>query len=468
MAYRRLRELDKGHYTFGAAKQRRSVAERPQGVLGRLRADRPGQYVVLDTTRLDVFAMEPVTGRWVNTELTIAKDLYSRCVLGLALRAVSTKAQDVASVLFQVVTPQQWGPDVEGEVPAPYVGVPDQLITMTTGALPDTIVVDHGKVYLSGHTKTVCHRLGINIQPAIPHKPTDKPTMERFFRTLRQQLLEHLPAYKGPDVYSRGKDVEAGAFYYVAELEAIIREWLGIYHHTPHRGLCDPRLPGVDLSPVEMFARGMAVAGVLRLPASQDLRMEFLDVAWRTIQHYGVEIDGRRYDGPGLNLHRGTKSTYGGAHPGRWPIMVDHDDIRTVYFRDPDTQTWHDLTWEHAAGLDAPFSAEAADYTRRLSRDTDRHVDPGAALADLLARYSKGAVTGRREKNLARRLATQPSQEPGEGAARSEAASTPGVVDLLAHLERRRTGAQVADDVDVFERYYAEHPDQEAFEVFDE
>lgn len=148
--------------------------------------------------------------------------------------------------------------------------------------------------------------------------------------------------------------------------------------------------------------------------------------------------------------------------------MVDHDDIRTVYFRDPDTQTWHDLTWEHAAGLDAPFSAEAADYTRRLSRDTDRHVDPGAALADLLERYSKGAVTGRREKNLARRLATQPSQEPGEGAARSEAASTPGVVDLLAHLERRRTGAQVADDVDVFERYYAEHPDQEAFEVFDE
>ena len=77
-------------------------------------------------------------------------------------------------------------------------------------------------------------------------------------------------------------------------------------------------------------------------------------------------------------------------------------------------------------------------------------------------------MTGRREKNLARRLATQPSQEPGEGAARSEAASTPGVVDLLAHLERRRTGAQVADDVDVFERYYAEHPDQEAFEVFDE
>ncbi|MGP5386609.1 hypothetical protein [Brachybacterium tyrofermentans] len=155
-AYRRLRELDKGRYTFGAAKQRRSVAERPGGVLGRLRADRPGQYVVLDTTPLDVFAMEPVTGRWINTELTVAMDLYSRCILGLILRPISTTAQDVAAVMFQVVTPQTWGPTGNEDVPAPYVGVPESLLAQETGALPDTIVVDHGKVYLSQRTRAVC------------------------------------------------------------------------------------------------------------------------------------------------------------------------------------------------------------------------------------------------------------------------------------------------------------------------
>lgn len=205
VAYERLRELDKGRYTFGAAKQRRSVAERPQAVLGRLRADRPGQYVVLDTTPLDVFAMEPVTGRWINTELTVAMDLYSRCILGLVLRPISTTAQDVAAVMFQVVTPQTWGPTSSEEVSAPYVGVPETLLAQETGALPDSIVVDHGKVYLSQRTRAVCQRLGINIQPAIPCKPTDKPTIERFFRTLRHRLLEHLAAYKGPDIYSRGK-----------------------------------------------------------------------------------------------------------------------------------------------------------------------------------------------------------------------------------------------------------------------
>ena len=168
------------------------------------------------------------------------------------------------------------------------------------GVLPDTIVVDHGKIYLSEHTRSVCERLGISIQPAIPDKPTDKPALERFFRTLRQSLLEHLPGYKGPDVASRGNKVEAEAFYYVAELEQLIREWVGrVYHHTAHAGLVDPLEPRADLSPAEMFTRGVAAAGRLRLPASADLVYDFLEVEWRTIQHYGVEIDGQRYDGTG-------------------------------------------------------------------------------------------------------------------------------------------------------------------------
>ncbi len=98
-AYRRLSALEKGRYTFGSAKARRSVAGRPEGVLGRLRADRPGQYVVLDTNSLDVFAMEPVTGRWVPVELTVAMDLFSRCILGLRLTAISTKARTLQRAL---------------------------------------------------------------------------------------------------------------------------------------------------------------------------------------------------------------------------------------------------------------------------------------------------------------------------------------------------------------------------------
>ena len=477
VAYRRVDELDRGRYTFGAAKQRRSVAKRPTGVLGRLRADRPGQYVLLDSYRLDVFAMEPVTLRWVNTELTVAMDLYDRCITGLRLRPVAARSPDVASVLFQTVTPQTWG-WAAGSPAGPYAGLPDGIVLGDPGGvLPDTIVVDHGKIYLSEHTRSVCERLGISIQPAIPDKPTDKPALERFFRTLRQSLLEHLPGYKGPDVHSRGENVEAEAFYYVAELEQLIREWVGrVYHHTAHAGLVDPLEARAALSPAEMFTRGVAAAGRLRLPAKQDLVYDFLEVEWRTIQHYGVEIDGQRYDGPGINDHRITKSPYGGAHPGKWPFLVDRDDIRAVFFRDPASGAWSRLEWEHAAAVDAPFSSDAARYVRTLAAHQNRHVDPQQAVQDLLTEWAAGEVTSRRNRNLALRLASQRAQVAGDAADGAgfdrtgqdrDVASTPGVVDLLAHRQSREP--ELRDDLDdVFARYYASHPDAHGLEVFDE
>jgi len=469
VAYERVVELDAGRHTFGDAPRRRSVAKRPQGVLGQLRPNRPGEYVLMDGYKLDVFAMEPVTMRWVNTELTLAMDLYDRSVNGLRLRPVAAKSADVASVLLQCLTPQQWGrtPDSPS---GPYVGVPEHVVLGSVGVFPDTIVIDHGKVYLSEHTMGVCRRLGISVQPAIPDKPTDKPALERFFKSLRLSLLDKLSGYKGPNIASRGKDVEQGAFYYVTELEDLIREWVGdVYHLRAHRGLRDPLLPKVDLSPQEMFNRGIEFSGLLRLPAAEDLRYELMEVQWRKIHHYGVDIDGRRYDGPGLNTYRARRSDYGGAHAGKWPILVDVDDVRAVYFQDPADKRWHRLEWRLAAGINAPFSKDAADYTRRISIAEHRHVDPQQAVEDLLARWGREEVMGRRERNLAIRLATQPSSHAFDDDEVTDRASVPGVIDLLTAREARKAAPpQHPDDLDVFERYYAEHPDSEVLEVFDE
>jgi hypothetical protein len=80
-----LREISKGTSAFGGTKAKREIAGRPAAPYGRLRATRPGDYLLLDTPRLDVFAMDPVTLRWVQAELTVAMDLYDRCVTGLRL-----------------------------------------------------------------------------------------------------------------------------------------------------------------------------------------------------------------------------------------------------------------------------------------------------------------------------------------------------------------------------------------------
>ncbi len=228
---------------------------------------------MLDTQDLDVFAMEQVTCRWVRVQLTVAQDLFTRCIVGLRVTPVSTKAVDVAGVLYDAIVPQPAPSHWPDSACWPYHGVPDAVVFDESArwrgpvCAPETLVVDHGKVFLSAHVISVCTRLGISIQPAQPHKPTDKPTVERFFKTLREGLIQHLPAYKGPDVHSRGLRVADEAFLFVHELEDVIREWVaGVYHLAKHDGLSVPEWPHLALSPAEMFAIGVGRAGLLRIP----------------------------------------------------------------------------------------------------------------------------------------------------------------------------------------------------------
>lgn len=180
--------------------------------------------------------------------------------------------------------------------------------------------------------------------------------MERFFRTLRESLLEVLPGYKGPDIYSRGEHPEDEAFFFLDELEAVIREWTAtIYHRRPHAGLVDPGVPGLRMSPAQMFEHGVARAGYIEVPRDPELAFEFLETKWRTVQHYGVEIDRRRYNGSGLPSV-GIRSPYDGPVRNGWPFQVNPDDITRIYFRDPATHTWHTLNWEHAPAARMPLS----------------------------------------------------------------------------------------------------------------
>lgn len=74
-AYRWMQELERRHPTFRLSTQRnRDVADRPRGVYGKLRPTRPGEYVLMNTTRLEVFAPDPMTLRWMQAELTVAMD----------------------------------------------------------------------------------------------------------------------------------------------------------------------------------------------------------------------------------------------------------------------------------------------------------------------------------------------------------------------------------------------------------
>jgi transposase InsO family protein len=447
-AFRVLAVLERRHPTFRlSTKRNRDIADRPKEVYGKLRPTRPGEYLLMDSTRLDVFALDPVTLRWVRAELTIALDWYTRCVTGLRVTPVSTKSIDAATVLYQTFRPRPPGQNWPKEAVWPDHGIPravlmdvDTITGSVVGAahpaiVPDTLVVDHGRIFVSEHLMSVCERLGISVQPARLKTARDKGPVERFFETLREDLLQVLPGYKGPDVYSRGVDPESEAFFFLDELEDIIREWVAVvYDRRPHSGLSDPHLHAMKMSPAMMFEHGVARAGYIEASRDPDLAYEFLKTVWRTIQHYGVEIGGRRYNGSVLDRYRNTSSAYGGKAKGRWPFQVDTDDVTRIYFRDPDTRRYHALVWEHAPSLMMPFSEDALAFARELAAAKYTYPDDTVAVADLFERWKLGLGATAKERRIALRMSRDQAVllKDLPGLQEPEVAQLPSVARVMA------------------------------------
>ena len=160
-AYEILSELNKVCPLFTlSTKRNRDVAGRPVMPYGKLHPARPGEYLLMDTTPLDVFALDPHTLRWVGVQLTVAMDWYSRCITGLRLTPVSTKAIDAAAVLYQSFRPVPAGRDWPAEAVWPPHGVPRSVLVeaealdpasvfaANPAVVPETLVVDHGKIYV--------------------------------------------------------------------------------------------------------------------------------------------------------------------------------------------------------------------------------------------------------------------------------------------------------------------------------
>ena len=360
-----LKELTKGRGTFGPAKGRRSIANRPETPFGRLKASRPGEVVLIDSSPLDVFALDPIKG-WASHELIIALDVYTRSILAWRITPKNPKAVDAVLLLRDIITPTTMRPHWPESVRWPYHGVPETLLLNGPGeqgvagvpvVAPETVAVDRAKIYLSAAFWNACGLLGINVRPARPYQPEDKAQVERIFLTIRKGFWEYLPGYKGPDIWSRGKDIEQAAFYLTSEIEEIFAEWVvRIYQRKKHDGLRMPGVPKVRLSPNEMYEHGLQTAGFIRVPPITDLYYALLPVEWRKIHHYGVEIGTLKYDGAGLNGCRNRESSWGGPHRGLWPISVDPRDRKRCYFQRPDDGVWYELVWVHAPDTNLPMN----------------------------------------------------------------------------------------------------------------
>ena len=101
--------------------------------------------------------------------------------------------------------------------------LPVLLQAILRRGVPKRLYVDNGAAYRSNHLSLVCAKLGITLIHARPYQPQGKGKQERWFRTVRMQLL---PTLTEADTSS---------------LDALNRRlWAWVeteYHMSPHRGL---------------------------------------------------------------------------------------------------------------------------------------------------------------------------------------------------------------------------------------
>lgn len=426
--------------TFGSAKGRKSIANRPSQAVMPLRATRSGEIVQLDSTRLDVMCLDPASGELTRPEISVAIDAYDRCVRAVRVVRSTAKGVDAALLLYDMLVPEPARASWPAHARWNYAGVPaaivsaafsDQLGNSEPAAkpfgAPGTVVIDHGKIYRSNVFQRACEEFGISVQPAPPGQPTYKAVVERFFDRLNQGLLQHLGGYTGRSVHERGRGAEASAVLTLEELRELIVDWIiSTYHAEPHEGCRLAAMPSVKVTPNRMFEESIARGGFLVVPPHPDTLQRILPWEWRRIQHYGVDMFGLRYSSPVLEKWRERKSGYRDA-PDAHPLHFDPRDISKIWFRDPDDGTWHALRRLGAAPetVAIPFSDQALAYAKKLlveeGFESSTWEVTNDALDELLGRHLRDAGRTPLEQRLFSKMTDEAEEAARAGISPREA-----------------------------------------------
>jgi transposase InsO family protein len=420
--YRLFGTLSHGRHVTGAASTRRSLAGRPEGMFGSLPAAAPGEVVQIDSTPLDVLVLldDGVPGR---VEMTGLIDVATRVVPAAVLRP-TTKAVDASVLLARALTPEPVRPGWPEALKMarsvlPYerlLAIDDRLEQAAARPVivPDTIVIDHGAVFVSAAFRSACRHLGISIQPAHLGSGAEKGHIERHFGTVASLFSQFASGYLGRSADRRGRHVEDQPLWSLAELQELLDEWLLLWLNRPHDGLRDPEHPGRAFTPNEKYASLVEAAGYLPVALAPGDYVELLPAEWRAVNAYGIKLNWRTYDSEDLNPLRLQPSGVKERN-GLWEVRHDPYDVSRIHLRGPGG--WITAFWKHLNRAPVPFGELAWDHARRSLGTGATEEEIADAVAALLRRASAGPegqgkpAMSKRDRRVAAR--TRAAAPPG-------------------------------------------------------
>ncbi|MCM8554267.1 transposase [Streptomyces sp. STCH 565 A] len=372
--YRRMADTGLAEHLAATTRQRARRASKPARPYRPSHAFRPGQVVQIDTSPLKVKALGD-DASVISAELTSAIDVASRsnCAVmivpvitgegppGKRVGGRATRAYDLTLLLAQCFAPLTWRSDwdalalaANSALPLEELRAADERFARAVAARPvihpRTVIIDQGSPYLSQHFEDVCDMLAITIEYARKDTPTDKPLKERFFRSIGNRFSQHVAGWTGTGFARRGLGIEKGPLYPINTLQEMAEQWVALdYQQTPHKGLRSPFTPGLTLSPNEMYAQLMPLAGYRPRPITAEEARKLLIPAYVKITDIGITIENRTYQSSDWRMRMLMDQRSGLAeHNDRFEARYNpyHPEVAHLYDH-VYTQEWIEVEFIH-------------------------------------------------------------------------------------------------------------------------
>lgn len=331
-------------------------------VRGQFEAKYPLEIVQIDHTKLDIIVVDPIFRRPIGRPyITVAIDVYSRMIYGIHISLDAPSYFSVSRAILMGIKPKTQYLEslgIEGEWP--IFGLSKHMVIHT----------DNAKEFTSDSLEYALTSLNISQEFRPKKKPNYGGHVERFLRTLNEELHK-LPGttFSKPDK-RKNYDPEKEAVFTLEELEKYIVEWIvNVYHKKYHKG--------INMSPEEKWKEGIygnnkkPGVGYPDLPEREELarlEIELMYTEKRAITREGIKIDYITY------WHEILIPYINSAKNKKYTIKVNPLDISQVYFYDEKTKQYYKIPAKNFA-FPKMSRWELREVIKYLKENNEKKID---------------------------------------------------------------------------------------------
>ncbi len=294
-------------------------------------ANVPLSVVQIDHTPVDLMLVDDGMRLPIGRPyLTIAIDVCTRMIAGFCITLDPPGAMSAGLAIADAILPK--------DERLAAIGIAE---SWPIWGMIGKIHVDNAKEFRGTMLARACAEHGITLEFRPKGLPNYGGTVERAFLTFMKKTHGIAGTTFSNIKEKGGYDPDKRASMTLSEFERWFTTFiLMVYHQKPHRGLAG-RVP---IKLFEQYTLGAddqpGIGTPLRYPDEKKLRLDFTPWVERTVQEYGVLIDGIHYYADTLRPYIHAVDPNNSKLKRKFIFARDPRDISTIHFFDPHTRNY--------------------------------------------------------------------------------------------------------------------------------